>query len=100
MLVFRWVKCRGFGWLENAVTWELFLRLLEGNVDQKSARAKWLHWRIWWCVRGRRGRYVDPSFGRGWPRLAHGVGKGGSGHRPRGGSGVFLGLVTEARRIC
>ena len=99
MLVFRWVKCRGLGWRFNAVTWELCLRL-EGNVDQKLARAKWLHWQIWCCVRRRRGRYVDRSFGRGGPRLARGVGKGGSGDRPYGGSGVCLGLVTEAWRIC
>ena len=99
MLVFRWVKRWGFGWRFNAVTWELFPRL-EGNIDQKSARVKWLHWQIWCCVRRRRGRYVDRSFGRGWPRLARGVGKGGSGHRPHSRSGVCLGLVTEAWRIC
>ena len=46
MLVFGWVEGGGFGYLEDAVTWKLLLRLYR-SVQQESARAEWLHWRLW-----------------------------------------------------
>ena len=113
VLVFGRVESRGFVWLEDAVAWRLLLRL-ERRVQQESARALWLCWRLWlrrvcpcvvavlpmggWVESGRFGRWKDA---RGEDRLRCGFRRcWRNTHSSFGRDFLVLRVVTKTWRFC